>query len=196
MRFTEEDFIYRIMGIDNGSDNMGLVVADLDLRSNQYNIIHSETLDGTKLSKMMTGVALTRSPRWARQNALKSEVLSLLDLYRPNTVAVETPFHRPGRTMSFQVLVETLVFVRQAVEEYDIVTDLDSISPGEAKRAVQTKNFTMKKAVIKDCVLALDNVHFDRGIDKDNLSPDEYDAVAVSIAHGIRVRKLHGFDRS
>ena len=39
----DDDYIYRILAIDNGSSNLGEVVLDLDLRSGVYYLRHAQT---------------------------------------------------------------------------------------------------------------------------------------------------------
>ncbi|MNJ64267.1 hypothetical protein D3C77_602110 [compost metagenome] len=53
----------------------------------------------------------------------------------------------------------------------------------------------MKKVVIKDCVLAMTNVSYNKDIDKHTLTEHEYDAIAVAVAHGEAIRKATGFLR-
>ncbi|MNY36792.1 hypothetical protein D3C86_1713010 [compost metagenome] len=100
----------------------------------------------------------------------------------------------PRRVQSFETLTEMMIFIRQVVEDYS-GKDIYGISPGAAKRAVQPADFTMKKAVIKDCILKLDNLTWNEGIQMDNLTEHEYDGIAVAMAHGKATRKVTGFVR-
>lgn len=196
MRFRDEDFIYRIMGIDNGSSALGMVVADLDLRQNTYHVQDADTLIAHKLMNRHTGSSLSHGDAWARQNTLHDNLLDALEYHHPHVVAVETPFFMPGRVQSFKVLTEMMVFIRQAVAAYGLDTDVIHVTPGQAKKAVQTDNFTMKKAVIPDCVRRLPNVTYRAGIDHTNLSEHEYDAIAAIIYCGSVVRQQTGYDRT
>jgi len=196
MRFSDESFIYRIMGIDNGSSFLGMTITDLDLRSGVYHLLHAETFKADRLIDQHRGNLITHDARWARQNTLKDRVSRELCFYNPHAVAVESPFFMPGRVTSFETLTEMMMFIRQAVEEYSTGMDIYRVSPGEAKRAVQPdKNFSMKKAVIKDCVLKLDNITYNEDIQFDNLTEHEYDAIAVTLSHGEAIRKATGFVR-
>ena len=195
MRFNDEDFIYRIMGIDNGSTALGVTIADLNLRTDHYHVIDSMTLYADKILDSYKGSIETHGNAWARQNTLREALLEELEYYRPHTVAVESPFFMPGRVQSFRVLSEMLIHIRQAVDEYGLLSDIVPISPGQAKKAVQVANFTMKKAVIPDCVRRLDNVSYSENVDVNNLSEHEYDAIAVIMAQGKFTRQATGFAR-
>jgi Holliday junction resolvasome RuvABC endonuclease subunit len=193
MKFTDESFIYRIMGIDNGSSLLGMVIMDLDLRSGCYTFIDRDTFVAEKILGNHRGSAISHGARWARQNALQESVALSLRFHNPHSVAVETPFFMPRRVQSFETLTEMMIFIRQAVAAHNPMSDIIRVSPGEAKRAVQQKNFTMKKAVIKDCVLALTSIVYPEEVDATKFTEHEYDAIAVIIAHGEQVRKRMGF---
>jgi Holliday junction resolvasome RuvABC endonuclease subunit len=196
MNFSDESFIYRIMAIDNGSSSLGMVIADLDLRQDTYHIQYANTFLAEKLIDDRAGQLISHGPRWARQNTLRDHIAQELRFHNPHAVAVETPFFMPRRVQSFETLTEMMIFIRQAVEEYNPIADIYRVTPGEAKRAVQpSKDFSMKKAVIKDCVLKLENITYKDGIRKDALSEHEYDAIAVARAHGQAIRKATGFAR-
>lgn len=195
MRFKDESFIYRIMGIDNGSTSLGIVVADLDLRQDTYHVVYSQTLQADKLLSRHSGQVSSHGAAWVRQNTLKDHLSVELQYHRPHAVAVETPFFMPGRVQSFRVLSEMMIFIRQAVDDYGLDSDIIGVSPGQAKKAVQVAGFTMKKAVIPECVRRLDNVTYKEDIDKHTLSEHEYDAIAVIVSHGKTIRKDTGFDR-
>jgi len=195
MRFSDESFIYRIMGIDNGSSSLGMVIADLDLRRDEYRLLYANTFNAEKLLDEHRGNLITHGARWARQNTLRDSVFRELHFHNPHAVAVETPFFMPRRVQSFETLTEMMIFIRLAVEEHCPGTDIYRVTPGEAKRAVQPANFSMKKTVIKDCVLRLDNITYNEGIDKHSLTEHEYDAIAVAVSHGKAIRKATGFLR-
>lgn len=194
MNFNEESFIYRIMGIDNGSSSLGMVIMDLNLRTGSFQYIESSTLVAERLLSNHRGVVVTHGARWARECTLRDNLVELLDFHQPHAVAVETPFFMPRRVQSFETLTEMMIFIRLAMERYNPCSDIYPVTPGEAKRAVQPKDaFTMKKAVIRDCVLALDCIVYPEGFDADSLSEHEFDAIAVAIAHGKAVRKWMRF---
>lgn len=195
MRFTDESFIYRIMGVDNGTTHMGVVIADLDLRSGDYHIVHAETYRADKMISRLTGVVQRKGALLARQMLLRESFYETLQYFNPHAIAVEVPFFMPGRVTTYKALSETMVFLQMAVEDYNPISVIHPITPGEAKKAVQTKNFTMKKVVIRECVLKLDSVTYSDGIDKYNLTEHEYDAIAVSRAYGEKVRKDVGYVR-
>jgi len=196
MRFSDESFIYRIMAIDNGSSSLGMVIVELDLRQDMYHVVHTDTFLADKLLNDRAGQVPSHGSRWARQNTLRDCIARELRFHNPHAVAVETPFFMPKRVQSFETLTEMMIFIRQAVEDYNPMSDIYRVSPGEAKRAVQpSKDFSMKKAVIKDCVLQLENITYKEGICKDALSEHEYDAIAVARAHGQAIRKAIGFAR-
>lgn len=196
LRLRDDDYIYRIMGIDNGSSNLGLVVLDLDLRSGVYELVHAETFLADRLIKNHRGNLTSHTPRWVRECTLRDKFADALEDFQPNAVPVENAFFQPGRVTSFEVLTEMKVLLREAVQDYDHGMDIILISPGEAKRAVQPSHFTMKKVVIRDCILAMGStIKCLNGITLNSLTEHEYDGIAVGICHGETVRKRTGFVR-
>jgi len=193
MRFSDTAFTYRIMGIDNGSSSLGLAVADLDLRQGTYHLHYAKTFLAERLLDRHRGSGITHGARWARQNTLYDCVTDELIYHNPHAVAVETPFFMPRRVQSFETLTEMMIFIRLAVQAHYLTSDIYRVTPGEAKRAVQPAKFTMKKAVIKDCILSLDTITYNKDIQLDNLTEHEYDAIAVIVAHGEKIRKETGF---
>lgn len=191
----DDDYIFRMMAIDNGSSFLGMVILDLDLRSGIYHLLEAETFAADKMISNHRGSILTHGARWARQCTLKDTVADRLGWWQPDAVPVESPFFQPGRVQSFEVLSEMKVILREAVEEYNHAMDIILVSPGEAKRAVQPKDFTMKKVVIKDCVLRLPNLRWSEKINIDRLTEHEYDSIAVGVAYGERIRRDCGFVR-
>lgn len=195
-RLREEAYIYRIMGIDNGSSNLGMVILDLDLRSGVYTLVHAETFVAERLIKNHRGSLFTHTPRFVRESTLRDKFADALDEFQPNAVPVENAFFQPGRVTSFETLTEMKVFLREAVYDYNWQMDIILISPGEAKRAVQPASFTMKKVVIRDCILAMSGkIRCVNGTSLNNLTEHEYDGIAVGICHGEAVRRRTGFVR-
>lgn len=195
-RLREEAYVYRIMGIDNGSSNLGMVVVDLDLRSGIYTLVHAETFVAERLIKNHRGSLITHSARFVRESTLRDVFADALDEFQPDAVAVENAFFQPGRVTSFETLTEMKVFLREAVIDYDWSMDIILYSPGEAKRAVQPSNFTMKKVVIRDCILAMGNtIRCVNGTSLNNLTEHEYDGMAVVVCHGEIIRRRTGFVR-
>lgn len=196
MKFLDDSFTYKIMGIDNGSSMLGVVIVLLDLRLGHYHVVSKETFVAEKLIGRHEGNLVTHNARWARQRTLSDCLRRELRYHNPHAVAVETPFFMPRRVQSFETLTEMMIFIRQEVEDHS-GRDIYRVTPGEAKRAVQPKDkkFTMKKVVIKDCVLAMPNLSFNEDIDKYSLTEHEYDAIAVAVSHGEAIRKETGFLR-
>ena len=197
MKFNDDAFIYRILGIDNGSSMLGCVVADLDLRTGEYHVIDRETFEAERLITCHKGNIESHGLRWAKQRTLCDHLRNLVRYHNPHAVAVETPFFMPRRVQSFEVLTEMKAFIREVIEDHS-ANDIYGVSPGEAKRAVQppkSGKFTMKKVVIKDAVLAMSNITYAKDIDKNTLTEHEYDGLAVIVHHGESVRRATGFLR-
>lgn len=197
MKYQDDSYIYRIMAIDNGSSMLGMVIVLLDLRLGHYHVVAKETFVAEKLISRHEGAVVSHGARWARQNTLRDCIRRELHYHNPHAVAVETPFFMPRRVQSFETLTEMMIFIRQAVEDHS-GRDIYRVTPGEAKRAVQpakSGKFTMKKVVIKDCVLAMTNISYNEDIDKHTLTEHEYDAIAVAVSHGEAIRKATGFLR-
>jgi Holliday junction resolvasome RuvABC endonuclease subunit len=195
-KLRDDDYLYRIMGVDNGSSNLGVVVMDLDLRSGEYTLLYAETFVADRMIRNHRGSLSTHTARWVRERTLQDAFADALQRWQPDAVPVENAFFQPKRVTSFEVLTEMKVLLRLALEGYDPSMDIILISPGEAKRAVQPSDFTMKKVVIRDCVLRLKQVRCKNGINLADLTEHEYDGIAVCVAHGEAIRERTGFLRA
>lgn len=190
MRFSDEDFIYRILGVDNGSGHLGCAVLDLDLRTGVFTLVHSVTFVASKLLDDELGVATSCSDRLARQFTLARAFADYLEWWSPHSVAIEAPFFMPGRVSTFETLTEMYLLLRDVAVRHMHARDVVRVRPGEAKAAVlDPSKFTMKKAVIRDCVIGLDYLVVSEGINIEALSEHEYDAIAVAICNGKWLRR-------
>jgi Holliday junction resolvasome RuvABC endonuclease subunit len=168
----------RLLGIDPGSETLG--VACLSVDANTLEIVNTQaiTFIGSKLgmNPWMTNV---HSARFARIAAHKENLKRVFSQTLPVAIACESPFYNPRRPNAFEVLVETLDMIRQAVWEYDQHLALDLVDPPTVKISVGAKG-NADKDVMRAKILALPNLNFTGSIPLHLLDEHSIDAIAVA----------------
>lgn len=170
-----------IIGIDPGSETLGLAVITFDVTNMQIVSTQAKTFTGSKLPGMNDWDINTHSARFSRINAHADNLLGLLHHYQPLQIASESPFFNPGRPMAFEVLVEVLNAIRRTVYAYDPWRHLYMIDPPTVKNAVGAKG-NADKNVMK---LAVSDLRPELKIINDHQYDmfDEHSIDAISVAY-------------
>lgn len=149
---------YRIMGIDPGTDTLGITIIDMDIITHEVKIIFSQTLSGLKGSRKYPEFEESFGGRATKLHANKILLSEIVLGYQPNCIISESPYM--GRfAQAFEALVQCLEMIRSVVYEYDPYMVLETIDPSNVKKAVGASGRT-KKGGDKDLVrTALLNLH-------------------------------------
>ena len=159
----------RVLGIDPGTLNMGVGIIDSD---------------GSSLKMVYSGV-ITPNKREhisVRLGYIHNELTSLVSKYKPDEIAVETPFVAKN--------VRTAIAIGQAQAVAMIVSAYDKLPlycypPTEVKQSVTNYGHASKDQVSEMIRVLLD-------ADVSTESFDESDALAVAICH-INVTAFNNF---
>lgn len=170
--------VYRIIGIDPGTNKLGIAVLDIDLLTKQVCIRAAMTLSAQAAIDEDAFTAKSRGMRYAQIAYLSHALKSLFVNSEPNAVIHESPFM--GKfPEAYQALSECIGAIRWAVDQYDRTVTIEPVDPPRAKQAVgaavgrnQTKD-DVRIAVLK---LGLP-CHPD--VDLTILSEHAIDAIAV-----------------
>lgn len=127
--------VFRVIGVDPGSQCFGLSVVDYNIETKETSIVHSETFFATPMLTEGSPI-MNLGTRGARHYYCRKFVQDRLELFRPNLVCCESAYMRLKYVTAFQSLVEGIVNVRQAVAEYDDTLELLLVDPPTAKKAV------------------------------------------------------------
>ncbi len=179
LKIPDQGHIYRVLAIDNGTDTLGTVVADIDIRKDVMDVIHAETCTASKTAGRWSQIAEIHGTRFARYRALRMYIDDLLDQYDPDAIVVEGPFMHI-HAESFAKLRESLYMIREAAIEYHPLLPVHVVAPMSAKKAVKAKHYDKGKDPVREAVLSLTDVYYDRSIDEQTLDEHSIDAVAVA----------------
>lgn len=179
LSYDEDSFIIRQFGIDNGTNTVGLVVSDSDIRTKEINIIFSETFVAADHVDKYAALAYLKGDLVARLAAVGDWLLDRLDEFDPDQVGIERPFSHI-HVDSFRKLVLSLARLEKACEEYRPSMEVILIPPGSAKRAAIPKHlkYNSDKDFIRTCLLNDPLITSSRG-PLTSCSEHEIDGVAV-----------------
>lgn len=125
-----------LIGIDPGSSKLGFCVMTVDAVTLEIVSTDAFTLVGEKLMAKNSFLEMIHGARFARIDALDQVLYRLFCRYNPFDVASESPFFNPSRPNAFEVLIEVLFMIRQALWRYDPWVRLYRIDPPTVKLGV------------------------------------------------------------
>lgn len=171
--------IYRILGIDPGTNTLGIAIIDLDLATKEASLIMATTLQGAKDSKNFPNISDVHGDRKAKLFAHQNNIRYILERYRPNSIISESPYM--GKfTNAFEALVECLTAIRDEIYIYDHSIGLETVDPPTAKKAVGAPGRGGDKGVVRNAVLKLQGLKNKTGSSLDMLDEHAIDAIAVA----------------
>ena len=172
---------YRIMGIDPGTDTLGVAIIDLDLDTYIPTVIFSQTLFGLKGSRNHLEYAETFGERQAKFYSNQKDLINIINQFRPTVVISESPYM--GRfAQAFEALVQCLMMIQSAINTFDPSMSLETIDPSNVKKAVGASGKTKaggEKNKTKEALLKLPNLINALPFSFDSLDEHSIDAIAV-----------------
>lgn len=181
---------YRIVGIDNGTINMGLCVMDLDLATYKPCLIDAHTVNAQALSEDHGVIEQTHTALYARLRALEDYLIRYYNRFKPDAVVSESPFsHLNIRT--YGDLTKALYVARRAIYEYDETVRFYKIAPQEGKKAVGAKDYKDKNSTRCAILKLIEQGEItNHTVDIEALGHDAVDAISVGYAHCHRVATI------
>lgn len=141
-----EGFMFRIVGIDPGTETLGTAVLDVNLCTAQVSLIHAKTYRGSRGLLLHPALAETQGDRLAKLYSHEQTLLALFNHFQPHGVSVEAPYL--GKfPQAFEALVECRTYIRRALWQYHPMMPMELIDPPTAKMAV---GVVPRKGVTKD----------------------------------------------
>lgn len=178
--FSNSDKVANIIGIDPGSQTLGLSVLSFDVTSMQIVQTQAQTFQGDRLPYFDEHVAKVHGERLARIYAHRQNLLNILLHYRPVSVACESPFFNARRPNAFAALLEVMNEVRNAVIQYNPYMQLITIDPPTVKKAVGAAGNADKVGVLAALIKKQDELRFTEISVPGLLDEHSVDATAVS----------------
>lgn len=169
---------YVILGIDPGTETMGVAIMGLDLYTKEVFAYNVFTLHASHRVNQLGVQAQVYGDRFARLNSLGESLQSLCEQYTPHSVIAESPFL--GRfPQSFEALVDCLSVIRRSIANYDPTLLVETVDPPSAKKAVGVNPKGSTKEDIRDAVLKLPIIRYP-GVYFEHLEEHATDAIAVA----------------
>lgn len=135
-----------IVGIDPGTKMLGVCVLEFDLVTFRILKVQANTYDGSKLpgSEWMGHL---HGDRAKRINAHRTNLIYILNTYRPLYICCESPFYNQKRPSAYGALTEIICAIREAVSYYDVWKPVYMIDPPSVKKAVNASGNAGKEDV-------------------------------------------------
>lgn len=168
-----------IVGIDPGSENLGISVLEFDLTTLQIVKTTAQTVVGSKLMKKNSWAIELHGERASRIEALQKAILDVLNKYEPVLIVCESPFFSSRMPSAFGVLMEVLVAIKQAVEQFSKWKIIHLIDPPTVKRGVGGKG-NADKFKMKELVCNLPDINYFGDVPITDLDEHSIDAIAVA----------------
>lgn len=156
----------RIIGIDPGYDRLGIAVIEKSAKNKEV-VLYSDCLQTS-----------SKDTIYERFGKVGAEVARVINLYKPDALAIETLFITKNQKTAMRVAEARGVILSEAIKQN---VPIFEYTPMQIKMAVTSDGKSDKSRVIKmiDILVALPDK---RMID------DEYDAIAVALTHSACVR--------
>lgn len=168
-----------IIGIDPGTENLGLCVMAFNVLTNEITSTWAKTFVGSKLPGGSHWVETLFSARESRIIAHRINLVHLFNHEQPVFVACESPFFNRLRPQAYGALTEIVCAIRGALQEYDIWTGLVLIDPPSVKNAVGAPG-NAGKELVRDKVLSLTHLNYTGDTPIEELDEHSIDAIAVA----------------
>jgi Holliday junction resolvasome RuvABC endonuclease subunit len=176
---TSSPSVYRIVGIDPGTDTLGIAVLDVDVQSRSVEIVRLYTLHASRNVDPLSAASVFRGSRYAQIQYLEKAMSSLFVNLMPSAIVHESPFM--GRfPEAYRALAECIGAIRRACDQYNPTLLIESVDPPTAKLAVGAKvGRDSTKDTVKQAVLAM-QLPCSNVVDLSLASEHAIDAIAVA----------------
>jgi Holliday junction resolvasome RuvABC endonuclease subunit len=178
------DSTMTMIGIDPGTDTIGIAELELDIVTLKIVSSQSRTLSGAKLAREGTKtspwVTMIHGKRFARIHALVQALLWFFRSRRPFRISSESPFINKRFPQAGLALTEAVFAFRLAVWEYDPWMEFGQIDPPSAKNAIGAKG-NAKKEEVRDALLEYPDLNYIGTTPLEDLDEHSRDALAVVI---------------
>ena len=179
-RLRDDPTPFRAIGIDPGTDTLGLSVLDLDLKDGEIRVEESLTFFGSKMVRERQGVADDHGARFARLQGLEEALVQSFFYWKPHAIICESPFYNPRRPGAYAALIEAVGMVQRAVYSYAPHMALLTIDPASAKAHLGVSGKSGDKELVKQAIVKRIDLHNPHGIDLTALDEHSIDSLAIA----------------
>lgn len=185
-RLPDHEIPVRVMGIDPGSNMLGVSILDYHLADKSVVLVDARTFQAAQDLREYKLVADVHGEHIAKLMSIRDSLSGYMRAWIPYTVASESPYM--GRfPAAYRALCNCMMMITETVIAHDPYMPLHLFDPMTVKAAVgvTAKGYRNKAALAKEHVkaavlgLPLDNPS---GIDTSKLDEHSIDAIAVAMA--------------
>lgn len=145
---------YRVVGIDPGTDTLGVALLDVFLGTKQVVLVEAHTFSGEQLARAYPYLAQYYGDRVARLTAHEDNLYGFFVYAQPHSVIAESPFLRKF-PQAFAALTECVSHIRRAVMRYNNFMPLLTVDPPTAKLQVGVSGKGKTKDDVKQGLVKL-----------------------------------------
>ncbi|WNT47114.1 RuvC-like Holliday junction resolvase [Salmonella phage SPLA10] len=178
---------FRSLGLDPGSRNLGYGVVDVDLET----VVHSRLITNvTHMGNLLVDNMMRyNSAKWwqrtERQQRLKcggDYAVGLIETYQPDIVVLEDAYLNRRQPRSYRSLSEGLIYLVEAIRDYDDTLPVLITEAVRAKKAVgaNPKKGCDQKQIVKDALLN----------NRDIILPDDFEEEAEHAIDGVALAQF------
>jgi Holliday junction resolvasome RuvABC endonuclease subunit len=171
--------VYRILGIDPGTNTLGVAILDINLSTLSVDIVHAKTYSGQTMSGDHRWFEEVHGGRASRLKSHQENLYAIMVEWNPHFVIAESPYMRKF-PQAFAALVECVMAIRAAVIQYDRFMPLALVDPPTAKKSAGMVGKLSGKELVRIALRKLTYLNYAPGIDLEALDEHEVDAIAVA----------------
>lgn len=178
------------MGIDPGTDTLGIAIVDFDLDTKKAKLMYGHTFHASKYVNYYPEMTAVRGSRDVRLMVLRKKLIESFMMAEPDLIAAESPFLQRGKVSAFEALVECYAMMRDAVWAYSSQITLQRVDPVTVKNYVGVSHKGTDKSDVHRAVNSIYREHCDECVDLSTF--DEHANDAVAVCHVIVRNRLLG----
>lgn len=181
----------RIIGIDPGTDTLGVSVLEVCLATNAITLAMSATYSGNQMARNYRWISQVHGDKAARLRAHHDNLYNIFRFWNPHEIICESPYL--GRFPSaFQALVECKQIILEAVMAFDEYLPLQMVEPSIVKKTLGVNGKSGDKSLMQNGILDLIHrgiIQNPSGINMQDLDEHSIDSIAVAYvrAHHVTV---------
>ena len=168
-----------LMAIDPGSSNLGIAIYRIGLATGEILDSHAFTLQAKDSNYYSKDYSNRYNDKFARLQALESELFSVFDYYRPTIVVCESPFFNSFTPNAYAILSELVNLIQHTLLQFNNHIPFYKVDPPTAKKAVGAKGNAKKE----DMVIAIDKIKHTLKLTTAIETLDEHSIDALAIGY-------------
>jgi Holliday junction resolvasome RuvABC endonuclease subunit len=170
---------YRIIGIDPGTDTLGMSCLDLDLLTGQLSIVDSHTVPVGRLVQRYRHLEEVYGSRFARLHGLELVLGEYFTRMQPHSIISESPYL--GRfAATYAALTECMTAIKRSVWRYSNRLPLLTIDPASAKANLGVNGKSSDKELMRQAVLKLVDIQNPNNLALEQLDEHSIDSIAIA----------------